>query len=103
MNRPPRSRTACRFLPPEGAAAPAARRSRFRGPCLGRKAPTVAHGVSLPAPRGGPLRLRSGEASPAAPAWEEKTPAVAHGVSLPTRRGALGPLAPAFQPEQICE
>ena len=29
------SRTA---LPPEGAAAPAARRSRFRGPCLGEAA-----------------------------------------------------------------
>ena len=31
---PPRSLTACSFLPPEGAAAPAARQSRFRGPCL---------------------------------------------------------------------
>ena len=31
---PPRSRTSCRSLPPEGAAAPAARQSRFRGPCL---------------------------------------------------------------------
>ena len=26
--------TSCGSLPPEGAAAPAARRSRFRGPCL---------------------------------------------------------------------
>jgi len=31
---PPRSLTACSSLPPEGAAAPAARRSRFRGPRL---------------------------------------------------------------------
>ena len=31
---PPRSLTACSFLPHEGAAAPAARQSRFRGPCL---------------------------------------------------------------------
>ena len=31
---PPRSLTACSSLPPEGAAAPAARQSRFRGPCL---------------------------------------------------------------------
>ena len=31
---PPRSRTACNSLPPGGAAAPAARQSRFRGPCL---------------------------------------------------------------------
>jgi general secretion pathway protein H len=31
--RPPRSLTACSSLPPGGAAAPAARRSRFRGPC----------------------------------------------------------------------
>jgi general secretion pathway protein H len=29
----PRSLTACSSLPPEGAAAPAARQSRFRGPC----------------------------------------------------------------------
>jgi hypothetical protein len=42
------------FLPPEGAAAPAARRSRFRG----GMAPTVAHCVCfLPPPRG-QLRLR---------------------------------------------
>ena len=34
---PPCSPTACGSLPPEGAAAPAARRSRFRGPGLGRK------------------------------------------------------------------
>jgi general secretion pathway protein H len=30
---PPRSFTACNFLPPEGAAAPAACQSQFRGPC----------------------------------------------------------------------
>ena len=30
---PPRSFTACNFLPPEGAAAPAAWQSQFRGPC----------------------------------------------------------------------
>ncbi|OZA92786.1 MAG: hypothetical protein B7X59_15360 [Polaromonas sp. 39-63-203] len=34
MKLPPRSRTACRSLPPGGAAAPAARQSRFRGPGL---------------------------------------------------------------------
>ena len=60
MNRPPRSRTACRFLPPEGAVcrgsepamqawtarrraasrspAPAVWRSQSRGPGLGGKA-----------------------------------------------------------------
>ena len=31
---PPRLLTACSALPPEGAAAPVARRSRFHGPCL---------------------------------------------------------------------
>jgi aspartyl protease family protein len=30
---PPRSLTACSSLPPEGAVAPAARQSQFRGPC----------------------------------------------------------------------
>ena len=34
LNWPPRSLTACSYLPPEGAAAPAAWRSQFRGPCL---------------------------------------------------------------------
>ena len=34
LDKPPRLLTACSALPPEGAAAPAARRSRFRGPCL---------------------------------------------------------------------
>ena len=32
--RPPRSRTACSSLPPEGAAAPAAWQSQIRGPRL---------------------------------------------------------------------
>ena len=32
MRWPPRSRTACRSLPPEGVAAPVARQSRFHGP-----------------------------------------------------------------------
>jgi uracil phosphoribosyltransferase len=36
-NEPPRSLTACSSLPPEGAAAPAARQSRFRGPCLEKR------------------------------------------------------------------
>jgi general secretion pathway protein H len=43
---PPRSLTACSSLPPEGAAAPAARQSRFRGPCWPQEAPrsaTVPH------------------------------------------------------------
>ena len=31
---PPRSLASRNSLPPEGVAAPAARRSRFRGPCL---------------------------------------------------------------------
>ena len=31
---PPRLRTSCHSLPPEGAAAPMARQSRFHGPCL---------------------------------------------------------------------
>ena len=31
--------TACNALPPEGAAAPAARRSRFRGPGLAKTVP----------------------------------------------------------------
>jgi hypothetical protein len=33
---PPRFFTSCNSLPPGGAAAPAARQSRFRGPCLQR-------------------------------------------------------------------
>ena len=36
---PPRSRTACRSLAPEGAAAPAPRQSRLRGPCLNGEPP----------------------------------------------------------------
>ena len=43
---PPRSLTACSFLPLEGAAPPAVRQSRVI-------APTVAHCVWFPAPRGG--------------------------------------------------
>ena len=39
---PPRSLTACSSLPPEGAAAPAARQSRFRGPCLVEEPPRSA-------------------------------------------------------------
>jgi general secretion pathway protein H len=39
---PPRSLTACSSLPPEGAAAPAARQSRFRGPCLIEGPPRAA-------------------------------------------------------------
>ena len=65
--------TACNALPPEGAAAPAARRSRFRGPCwqgtaaVSSVAPTlVATRTALPPE--GPLRLRPGEAGSAAPA-----------------------------------
>ena len=46
-------------MPPEGAAAPAARQSRFRGL---KKPPTVVHCVSLPAPRGG--RCACGPAEP---------------------------------------
>ncbi len=34
MNMAPTLVTTCTALPPEGAAAPAARQSRFRGPCL---------------------------------------------------------------------
>ncbi len=34
MMLPPRLLTACSALPPEGAAAPVARQSRFRGPGL---------------------------------------------------------------------
>ena len=34
---PPRSLTACTVLPPEGGAAPAAWQSQFRGPCLGMR------------------------------------------------------------------
>ena len=33
MNVAPTLATSCAALPPEGAAAPAARQSRFRGPC----------------------------------------------------------------------
>ena len=40
---PPRSFASRNSLPPEGAAAPAARQSRFRGPCLnGKLVPTLA-------------------------------------------------------------
>jgi general secretion pathway protein H len=38
---PPRSLNACSSLPPEGAAAPAARQSRFRGPGWVEKAPSA--------------------------------------------------------------
>ena len=36
---PPRLLTACSALPPVGAAAPVARRSRFHGPCLNLEPP----------------------------------------------------------------
>ena len=39
---PPRSRTACRSLPPKGAAAPVARQSRFHGPCSNGMAPSYS-------------------------------------------------------------
>ena len=80
-------------LPPEGAAAPAARQSRFRGPCLRGKDP---HGRSLrvlPAPPRGPLRLRPGKAGSAAPACVEKIPTVAHCVCSLPLEGAAAPAA----------
>ena len=42
--------TACSFLPPKGAAAPAARQSRFRGPCWSRRSlrPTLFLFTALP-------------------------------------------------------
>ena len=49
---PPRSLTACNSLPPEGAAAPAARQSRFRGPCLVEEAPRSLLSDFLPLPPG---------------------------------------------------
>ena len=50
---PPRSRTSCRSLPPEGAAAPAARQSRFRGPGLNNLPPrSLASRSSLPSEGG---------------------------------------------------
>ena len=46
---PPRSRTACRSLPPEGAAAPAVWQSQSRGPCPAEEPPrTLALCASLP-------------------------------------------------------
>ena len=42
---PPRSRTACRSLPPEGAAAPAVWQSQSRGPCL--KGASTSYPLSL--------------------------------------------------------
>ena len=49
--------TSCGSLPPEGAAAPAVRRSRSCGPCLGRLPPRSRTSCSFLPPRG-PLRLR---------------------------------------------
>ena len=136
---PPRSRTACRSLPPEGAAAPAGWRSQTRGPgwsgsmpprsrtaCRSRglagrgsrdasrlspvqscsssfgaagsspsgtaapagwRSQTRGYEKSLrggalrvaPCPPRGPLRLRAGEARPAAPAALDRCP---HGRAL---------------------
>ena len=46
MNRTPTLPTACGSLPPVGAAAPAARQSRFRGPGLAGKSPILAEGLN---------------------------------------------------------
>ena len=51
--------TACAALPPEGAAAPAARQSRFRGPCLKGRVPTLAASRNA-LPPDWELRLRPG-------------------------------------------
>ena len=63
-------------------------------------APTVAHCVSLPAPRGG--RCACGLAKPVPrPLLGKKTPTVAHCVSLPAPRGgrcACGPAKPVPRP-----
>ncbi len=113
---PPRSRTSCRSLPPEGAAAPVARQSRFHGPCLkgrfalpltpsyslslreragvralrlGSMAPTVAHCVSLPAPRGG--RCACGPAKPVPrPLLEGEIRSPSYSLSLRERAGVRG-------------
>jgi len=76
MNDAPTLPTACGSLPSEGAAAPAARRSRFRGPCLGRFSVDTAMTPTLPTscgslPPGGALRLRPGEAGSVALAGVE--------------------------------
>ena len=58
------SRTA---LPPEGAAAPAARQSRFRGPCWREGTPPRLSLRVLRCPPRGLLRLRPGKAGSVAP------------------------------------
>jgi hypothetical protein len=63
--------TACRRAASR-SPAPAARRSRFRGPCWHEShLPLLVAACALPR---GPLRLRSGEASPAAPAGLKSAP-----------------------------
>ena len=42
MNKTPTLPTSCGSLPPEGAAAPADRLSRIRGPCLKGSCPSFA-------------------------------------------------------------
>ncbi len=44
--------TSCNALPPEGAAAPAARQSRFRGPCLCEEPPRSLTACSSLPPEG---------------------------------------------------
>ena len=46
MMSPPRSFASRNSLPPEGAAAPAARQSQFRGPCL--RMPRFGEGLPTP-------------------------------------------------------
>ena len=62
--------TSCNALPPEGAAAPAARQSRFRSD----QSPHGRPRRVAPCPPRGPQRLRPGKAGSAAPAGVGKAP-----------------------------
>ena len=70
-------------LPP-GDAAPAARQSRFRGPCLKGWAST-RFAACIPLPQGEALRLRPGKAGFAALAGEERP--ASHTALLRAQRG----------------
>jgi general secretion pathway protein H len=67
---PPRSLTACSSLPPEGAAAPAARQSRFRGPCWPEEPPRSLNACNSLPPEGAGLAWGGPALRPSPPRYD---------------------------------